>query len=162
MSVQKIQANRALRVIPSDNCDIPYPADAQTGTSTAAVANFNLQDSNAAFITNNVKPGDIIYNTTDGTAATITAVASNTSLIMNANIFTAVGKNYVIYIASPQSTIGNQGCVLYIGGSGNVTMTTNGNDVVTLVGLNTGQFVPVQCVKVFATGTTATNIIALW
>jgi hypothetical protein len=52
--------------------------------------------------------------------------------------------------------------VLYIGGPGNVTMTTNGGDIITLVGLNGGQFVPVQCVKVFATGTTATSIIALW
>lgn len=162
MSATIIQAHRALRVLPSDNADIPFPAVAQIGINTTIVAVNNLQDSNATFITNNVRTGDIVYNTTDGTAATVVSVASNTSLFMNADIFTATAKNYVIYQASAQTTIGNQGCVLYIGGSGNVTMTTNGTDTVTLVGLNGGQFVPVQVVKVFATGTTATNIIALW
>jgi hypothetical protein len=165
MSVEIKQAHRALKVLPSNNADIPFPATNQTGTNTTLVAVNNLQDSAAAFITNGVKIGDIVYNTTDGTAATVVAVGSNTSLTMNADIFPSgggTGKSYVIYVASPQSTIGNQGCVLYIGGAGNVTMTTNGNDIVTLVGLNTGQFVPVQCVKVFATGTTATEIIALW
>lgn len=162
MSATIIQAHRALRVLPSDNANIPFPAVAQIGINTAVVAVNNLQDSNATFITNNVRTGDIVYNTTDGTAATVVSVASNTSLFMNADIFTATAKNYVIYQASAQTTIGNQGCVLYIGGLGNVTMTTNGTDTVTLVGLNGGQFVPVQVVKVFATGTTATNIIALW
>jgi len=162
MSVEIKQAHRALRVLPSNNADIPFPATNQTGTNTAVVAVNNLQDSAAAFITNGVKIGDIVYNTTDGTAATVVSVASNTSLFLNDNIFTAINKDYIIYQASPQTTIGNQGCVLYIGGAGNVTLTTNGSDIITLVGLNTGQFVPVQCTKVFLTGTTATNIIALW
>ena len=162
MSVEIKQAHRALRVLPSNNADIPFPATNQTGTNTSVVAVNNLQDSAAAFITNGVKIGDIVYNTTDGTAATVVSVASNTSLFLNADIFTATAKSYAIYVASTQSTTGNQGCVLYIGGAGNVALTTNGNDIVTLVGLNTGQFVPVQVVKVFATGTTATNIIALW
>lgn len=162
MSVQKIQANRALRVIPSDNCEIPYPAIAQTGRNTTVVAVNNLNDTGATFITNNVKTGDIVYNTTDGTAATVISVASNTSLFLNADIFTAINKDYVIYQASPQTSLGNQGCVLYVGGAGNVALTTTGDDIVTFVGLNTGQFVPVQCTKVSLTGTTATNIIALW
>jgi hypothetical protein len=82
--------------------------------------------------------------------------------VLNANIFLASNKDYVVYQASAQTTIGNQGCVLYIGGPGNVAVTTNGGDTVTLVGLNAGQFVPVQVTKVALTGTTATNIIALW
>ena len=162
MSASIIQGHRALRVLPSNNADIPFPAIAQTGTNTAVVAVNNLQDSNATFITNNVRTGDIVYNTTDGTAATVVSVSGQQSLFMNADIFTATAKSYIIYQASAQTTIGNQGCVLYIGGAGNVTLTTNGGDVVTLVGLNTGQFVPVQVLKVSATGTTATNIIALW
>lgn len=162
MSASIIQAQRALKVLPSNNADIPFPAIAQTGTNTAVVAVNNLQDSSATFITNNVTTGDIVYNITDGTAATVVSVAGQQSLFMNADIFTATAKSYIIYVNSSQQTIGNQGCVLYIGGPGNVTMTTNGTDIVTLVGLNAGQFVPVQCVKVFATGTSATEIIALW
>ena len=56
----------------------------------------------------------------------------------------------------------NNGCVLYIGGAGNVKVETVGGDQVTFVGINTGTFLPVQVVKVFATGTSATNVLALW
>ena len=162
MSASIIQAHRALKVLPSNDAEIPFPAVAQSGTNTAIVAFGVLIDSAATFVTNSVRTGDIVYNITDSTAATVVSVTDQTTLIMNANIFTATAKSYVVYQASAQTTIGNQGCVLYIGGPGNVTMTTNGNDTITLVGLNGGQFVPVQCVKVFATGTTATSIIALW
>ena len=161
MSATIIQGHRALKVLPSDNADIPFPAVAQAGRNTSVVAN-QLVDTAATFVTNSVRTGDIVYNTTDGTAATVVSVTNQTTLVLNANIFLASNKDYVVYQASAQTTIGNQGCVLYIGGPGNVTMTTNGSDNVTFVGLNGGQFVPVQCVKVFATGTTATNIIAIW
>ena len=56
----------------------------------------------------------------------------------------------------------NNGCVLYIGGSGNIKVTTVGGDDVVFVGLSAGQFVPVQVKRVWSTSTTATNIVALW
>jgi len=56
----------------------------------------------------------------------------------------------------------NNGCVLYVGVGGNVKVLTAGGDEVTFQNLNNGQFVPVQVVKVFATDTTATGLIALW
>lgn len=56
----------------------------------------------------------------------------------------------------------NNGCVLYIGGSGNIKVTTVGGDEVVFVGLSAGQFVPVQVKRVWSTSTTATNIVALW
>jgi len=161
MSATIIQGHRALKVLPSDNAEIPFPAPAQAGVNTSVVAT-QLVDSAATFVTNFVRTGDIVYNVTDSTSATVVSVTNETTLVLNADIFLAAAKSYVVYQASAQTTIGNQGCVLYIGGPGNVTMTTNGGDIITLVGLNGGQFVPVQCVKVFATGTTATSIIALW
>jgi len=161
MSASIIQGQRALKVLPSDNANIPLPSIAETGTNTSVVAS-QLVDSTGTFVSLNVRQGDIVYNVTDGTAATVVSVINETSLTLNANIFTATAKSYVIYIASPQSTIGNQGCVLYVGGAGNIAVTTNGGDEVTLVGLSAGQFVPVQVRKVFSTGTTATQIIALW
>ena len=63
---------------------------------------------------------------------------------------------------STEDGSGNNGCVLYVGVTGNVRVLTAGGDDVTLVGVSAGQFVPVQVVKVFATGTTSTNILALW
>lgn len=56
----------------------------------------------------------------------------------------------------------NNGCVLYVGTAGNLRVLTVGGDDVTFIGINTGAFIPVQVLRVFATGTTAANIIALW
>lgn len=56
----------------------------------------------------------------------------------------------------------NNGCVLYVGTAGNLRVLTVGGDDVTFIGINTGAFIPVQVLRVFATGTTAGNIVALW
>ena len=63
---------------------------------------------------------------------------------------------------STQDGTGNNGCVLYIGGDGDVKVTTAGGDTVTFTGLLAGMFIPVQVLRVWSTDTTATNIIALW
>lgn len=63
---------------------------------------------------------------------------------------------------STQDGSGNNGCVLYIGGAGNIKVTTAGGDTVTFTGLLAGMFLPVQVLRVWSTDTTATNIIALW
>ena len=56
----------------------------------------------------------------------------------------------------------NNGCVLYIGGAGNVRVLTAGQDDVTFTGVNAGTFLPVQVIRVWSTGTSATTILALW
>lgn len=57
---------------------------------------------------------------------------------------------------------GNNGCVLYVGVTGDVKVQTVGGDDVVFTGVLAGSFIPVQVLKVFATDTTATNIVALW
>lgn len=57
---------------------------------------------------------------------------------------------------------GNNGCVLYVGVAGDVKVQTVGGDDVVFTGVLAGSFIPVQVLRVFATGTTATNIVALW
>jgi len=56
----------------------------------------------------------------------------------------------------------NWDCVLYVGGAGNIRVLTAGEDDVTFFGVAAGTFIPVQVKRVFATSTTATNIVALW
>ena len=56
----------------------------------------------------------------------------------------------------------NNGCVLYVGGSGDIKVTTIGGDDVTFVGIPAGTFIPVHVIRVWSTGTTSTDIIALW
>lgn len=160
MSVFKQQFSRALPVIKSDNANIPYPSEADSGVNTSVTVSA-LVNSSATFITKNVKTGDIVYNITDGTAATVLAVVSETQLLLNADIFLATSKNYVVYQASSQTTIGNKGCILYIGGAGNVVVTTIGGDILTFSGVAAGSILPVQVLKV-ASATTATLINALW
>ena len=163
MSVFKSQFSRALSVIPTDNSNVPYPATNATGTNTStAVA--SLINTTGNFITKNVAIGDIVYNTTDKTAATVINVISETTLLLNADIFTATAKDYVVYQASSQNSIGNPGCNLYIGGAGNVKVTTIGQDIVTFTAVPIGTVLPVQVIKVHsaASGTTATLINALW
>jgi hypothetical protein len=50
---------------------------------------------------------------------------------------------------------------LWIGAEGNVKVTAKGGGTETFVSVPVGWF-PVRAVRVFATGTTATNIIAVW
>jgi hypothetical protein len=63
---------------------------------------------------------------------------------------------------STQNGRGNNGCVLYVGVGGDLTVLTAGGDKVLFTGFPTGGFLPVQVVKVFATDTTAASILALW
>ena len=161
MSVFKSQFSRALAVIKSDNANIPFPAEVKSGTNTSSVTD-QLVDSAGDFINAGVKTGDIVYNTTDGLAATVVSVTSATVIVLNADIFAASSKAYTIYQASPQTTIGTQGCNLYIGGAGNVKVTTIGGDIVTFTAPTLGQVLPVQVIKLHSTGTSATLINALW
>lgn len=59
------------------------------------------------------------------------------------------------------ATSKNTGCVLYVGSSGDLKVTTAAGSVVTFAGVQVG-FFPVQVKRVWATGTSASNIVALW
>lgn len=51
---------------------------------------------------------------------------------------------------------------LYIGGSGNVAVTMKDGTSVTFTGISAGMIHPISVTKVKATGTTATNIVAVY
>ena len=82
-----------------------------------------------------------------------------------------------VVIPSPGGGAGvNNGCVLYIGVAGDLKVTTSGNDDVTFkLRAESGHadddvtfknvpvgFFPVNVLKVWATGTVASEVIALW
>lgn len=50
---------------------------------------------------------------------------------------------------------------LYVGTTGNIKVTTVGGNAVTFTSVPVGWF-PVRCSRVWSTGTTASNIIAVW
>ncbi len=157
MAYQKLQTTAALSVLSTDNANIPTYNVVESGTATSIVAS-QLVDSTGLFVTNGVKAGDVVYNNVTLQAATVMTVVNQTTVILNANIFTVIGEAYTLY---SQNVDGNS-CVLYVGTGGNLRVITAGGQDVTFNGILGGTFLPVQVLKVFQTGTTATNLIALW
>ena len=156
MAYQKLQAGRAWQVNKSDDTDIPNIGIAgPSGTTTSGSAT-QLIDSSATFLTSGVKLNMIVVNTTDGTQAVVTGIVDDNTLDVSTNLFAASGKNYVIYGEN------EEGAVLYVGTAGNLKVTTVAGDEVTFLNVSSGQFFPVQVKKVFNTGTSADNILALW
>ena len=153
MSNQILQAGRALAVIPSDNANIPFPNVVASGANNDVISADQLVDPNVSFTAANVNTGDIVYNITLQLAATITRVVDEYTLDLNADIFTAYDCDYIIYAASSAAGYSNQGCVLYVGGLGDLDVVTTGQDNVTFFGINAGSFVPVHIVKVKAATT---------
>lgn len=52
--------------------------------------------------------------------------------------------------------------VVYIGVGGNIKVTTAVGDETTFVGLLAGSILPVQVIRVWNTGTTATNLVRIY
>lgn len=161
MSVFKTQFSRALSVIKSDNSAIPSPFLIHTGANTSVVTN-KLITITGDFIFDNVKAGDVVYNISGSLTATVVSVDSETQITLNANIFTTGGQSFKIYQQSSQTGLGNTGCFLFVGGAGNVAVTTIGGDDVTFNAVPVGTILPVQVIALKSTGTTATLVNALW
>lgn len=165
MSLFKTTFSRALAVYKSDNAVIPYPGLVNTSNSCTSFSTNKLIDTNGKFKDKNVYIGDVVYNTTLKTAATVLNVDSNTQLTLNADIFTANAQEYTIYSMSSQANIGQRGAFLYVGGAGNVSVTTIGGDTVLFSGVPAGTTLPIQIATVNSTTggtTTATLLTAMW
>tara|TARA_Y100000817_G_scaffold276882_1_gene238669 strand:- start:2981 stop:3460 length:480 start_codon:yes stop_codon:yes gene_type:complete len=159
MAYQKLQTGRALEVIYSDTINIPNIADVHaTGVVSAAPPGPppQLVVASGDFLTS-VKVGDIVYNTTAKTVATVTGVVDDVTLNLSAATVTAADE-FVIYGDT------NNGCVLYLGGAGNLRVVTVGGDDVLMTGVLAGTYVPMNVMRVKTTDTTvaASVILAMW
>ena len=159
MSVFKTTFSRALNVYPSNDANVPFPNVITSGINTDAAYGDILQDGTATFITDNIKQGDIVYNVTNGTSATVVRVSSEIRLTLNAEIFTGIDQQYIVYQASSQTGLSNQGCYIYIGDADtNYTVVTIGGDEIVFIAPIKGSVLPVQVIKVINGG----SCIALW
>ena len=77
----------------NDGDTVTFSSLKDSGTTTATTAN-KLVDATQNF-TSTVRVGDLVSNTTDSTTATVTAVDSDTTLSLSADIMTS-GENYQI------------------------------------------------------------------
>ena len=151
MAYQKLQVERALKVIPSDSINIPNVAGpSASGTTDGTTAN-KLVDSTASFTSNLL--GYIVYSGTQ--VAKVTAVDDAGTLSLSADIMDS-GESYTLYADD------NNGCVLQSGFAGAIRVLTIGGDDV-IFSVVAGAFVPVQVKRVLNSGTMSPNdIIALW
>ncbi len=58
--------------------------------------------------------------------------------------------------------LANFAAALFVGGAGAVKVDTVGGSTLTLTGVAAGSLLPIRVKRVYSTGTTATNIAALW
>jgi len=177
MAYPKITVNTGLVVslIASDTIPIPAPDLPQiTGTTTTTTTD-KLVDTSEDF--SNVQVGDIVYNTTDNTSATVVAVDSDTILEVSADIFTS-SEDYIIFLGGPNGSArinSAEGCLLYVGSSEatmdiakayvDVKVKTTAGSIVTFSNFPVGEYLPVQVVQLYATGTDTAadnNCLAIW
>jgi hypothetical protein len=72
-----------------------YTEELSNGTVDSLGVN-QLNDSTADFVTDKVKVGDKVWNTTTNASASVTSVSAN-QLVLSANIFTVLAEGYVVY-----------------------------------------------------------------
>lgn len=150
---------------PNDSVDIPNPSNKITeGVTFSTVVN-KLIKGTETFISKGVLPGDIALNINTGSYTTITAVDSQTSLSLAANIFSS-GQYFVVFRSVPNGGYPWTPLIRLIAASGtpfNVRLITAGGDDVTFTnaaGNNYSSNLGVQVRRVLATGTDAGLIFA--
>jgi len=145
-------AKKAIRIIPSDTIDIPNPSFPVTNGAADGTTAFKLVNAGAGFdvlqADNQLNIGDIVYNISDFTVATVTAIDSADQLSLSADIFVAFDV-YQIYKAGM-----NDGCVFYSPFISDLTVLTAGGDKVNIGALDRYVTVGLQIVRIYDTGTT--------
>ena len=152
------------------------------GNETYAIVKAShLIVSGETFVTKGVSIGDIVYNTTANTSSSVVSVNNNTDITLADDLFggsATFNDNYEIYLGGPNgsSRINSaEGCLLYVGSSlspmtlaGSYTTvkvkTVAGNDV-TFNNFPVGNYLPIQILQLFSTGTDAVsrnNCVAIW
>lgn len=73
-----------------------YTNQLASGTNTTLVA-LGLTDSSATFLSDGISPGDIVVNSDTEKAARVVSVVSNTTIILDTDIFLTISRNYKIF-----------------------------------------------------------------
>lgn len=152
----------AINVIPSDTINIPQPGIIISGNNTAAPGT-TLTDVGKGFTNAETNPkgfnivgGSVVYDSAGAIVEVEKVVDSDNLLLLNS---IAAGA-YEIYNGNYNVSGKSDGFSLYVTGAGNLSVVTVfGNTIVIPVTANS--FLDLQVIKVNATGTTATGIIAL-
>ena len=160
MPYQRLQVSRALKVhATTTGIDIPDPDFAGiTGANATSTTNKLTVAAADTFTASTVQTGFIVENVTNGTYARVTAIDSGTQLSLSGDIFSTAGETFQIY---SQST---RGCILYIGGTGDLKVITAAGDEVTYKEVQKGTFLPIQVIRIVTLSGSglASDFIAHW
>ena len=157
MAYQKLQVGTGIAVVPSDTIDIPAVSGPVVDSTMTQVppTTSTVVDSGQDFTAIQGLVGSTIV--IGSSIARVASVAGATQITLDAAIAGTSAVGYKIYVKDS-----NPGCVLYVGTGGDLRVLTSSGADLTFVGIPDGSFLPVQVKRVYATDTTATNIIALW
>lgn len=157
MAYQKLQVGTGIAVIPSNTIDIPAvsgPAVDSVMSQAPPTTSIIVDDTQDFTSIVGLVGATVIVGTG---IARVASIGGPTQIVLDAAIAGAVAVPYKIYVGDT-----NPGCVLYTGSGGNIRVLTSSGADLTFTGTIGGTFLPVQVKRVFATGTAATNILALW
>ncbi len=160
MAYQRLQVTRALPVYATTTgINIPDPDFAGIkGTNATSLANKLTVAAADTFTANTVQTGYIVENSSTGAYARVMAIDSGTQLSLSGNIFSTAGDAYQIY---SQST---RGCILYVGGTGDLKVVTAAGDEITYKAVQKGTFLPIQVIRIVTLSGSglAADFIAHW
>jgi len=167
--VQQLTYTNAIKVFPSDYCNIPNPSLVIVSDTITSVSTNQLVCTNVDFIALGVQVGDIVYNTAAGGlvdgGATILAVVDANTLELNNDAFSTPADTFSVF-AGDQNDASKSGCVLLfpIGTTPSGTITTKGGQAISLGAFTTLAFtpfvLPIQVIKYNFGGDR--EAIALW
>ena len=163
MSYQKLNTSRAWKV--NTNDDTPLPNVGGPVTIQIALDAVPVVGTNINFVQpvndKGIEAGMVVVNLTTGVQTLVTGVNQSAN-ITQLPVENVAGMNAGDTIVIYEAVTSRSAAVLYVGTGGNVRVLTAGGDDVVIVGAGAGEFIPINVVKVFATNTTASDILALW
>ncbi|MBX5206701.1 hypothetical protein [Rhizobium sp. NZLR11] len=72
------------------------------------------------------------------------------------------GSNAAVVTPNDSTDLGFTSRALFVGGAGNIAVTMAGGQSLTFTGVVAGAVLPIRVSRILVTGTTATNIVAVW
>ena len=169
------QPTQAVIVVPNDDINIPEPGVYKSGTNTGAGVNLVVNPGTGNFITGEVNPGgtgysnkvaggDVVYEPSTGTIAQVIEVTGEDTLTLSAPGLggTAAFDIYRGNGGKVNNKQGQEGFSLFVGTAGDLTVIPAASeDPVVLKNVANNSYVPLQVIRVFDSGTTASDILAL-
>jgi hypothetical protein len=169
------QPTQAVIVVPNDDINIPEPGSYKGGSNTGAGTTLTVLAGTGKFISGDLNPagtgysnrvagGDVVYEPSTGTIAQVIDVKTEDELELSAPGIGG-GAAFEIYRGNGgkvNNKQGQEGFSLFVGTAGDLTVIPAASEnPVVLKNVANNSYVPLQVIRVFASGTSAADILAL-